>query len=182
MIGALIMTAVLGWFSSQLIATANSGKAVLPMRPVPAGALDNTVRSAQCDGLKTSLEKDLLTAGSCEVDQDCTVIRLDCPFSCVSAVAEANFVRIYRQQDDYTRACGTCQSACTDEPPPVACRRGRCVLDIAETIGANRPGRPERPQRPPQVIPSQPSAFTEDVLPANSDSTDAEALQDEDSP
>ncbi|MFK7956717.1 MAG: hypothetical protein AB8B96_11515 [Lysobacterales bacterium] len=149
------MTAVLGWFSSQLIATGTPGKTVLPMRPVAPGALDNTVRSAQCDGLKTSLEKELLSAGSCNVDTDCTIIRLDCPFACVSAVAEANFVRIYRMQDDYTLACGTCQSACTEDPPPVACRRGRCVLDVSQSLGGNRRGLPERPERPPQLSPEE---------------------------
>ncbi len=155
-LGALVMTAALGWFSAQLIVAAPPGQQVLPMRPVADGALDNTVRSAECDGLKTALEKSLLGATACVTDNDCTVIRLDCPFDCANAIAEEHFVRLYRMQDEFTAACGVCQSACTSDPPPTSCRSGRCVLDRAASLNSQpslgRPGLPARPGAPPDGL------------------------------
>lgn len=154
LLGALAMTSILAWFSSQLIATAPNQQPVLPMEPTPAGALDNVVRSAECDGLKTVLESELLSATHCSVDDDCEVIRLDFPFDCASAIASTSFVSIYRLQDEFTAACGVCQSACTEDPPAAVCRRGRCVLDVAAGLRqSDRPGLPERPQAPPSREP-----------------------------
>lgn len=142
-IGALAVTLFLAWFSAELIsvpAPANSQR-VIPLEPSAENALESPVRSAECDGLKTEVDRKLLANRSCSTDEDCAVLRLDCPFDCAYAVREDQFVALYNLHETYVSTCGSCQVACTSDPAPVACRAGRCVLNRAD-LGLQPPTRP----------------------------------------
>ena len=146
LVGALAVTLFLAWFSAELIAvrTPADTQRVIPLEPSAEDALESPVRSAECDTLKTEMDRELLGSRSCTADEDCAVLRLDCPFDCAYAVREDTFVALYNLHETYVSTCGSCQAACTSEPAPASCRAGRCILNRAD-LGVRPPTRPSLP-------------------------------------
>lgn len=131
-LAALAITALLGWFAAELIANRRPADAidVLPVTPLDPDALTRMTLSAECESLKSGIQRQVLESNACETDADCIALRMDCPFSCASAINQQNFVALYELNRRFVQDCGRCLAPCTSDPAPVLCRRGRCGFEL----------------------------------------------------
>lgn len=142
-LGALAVTALLGYLSAELIANRRPADAidVLPITPLDPDALTRITLSPECEDRRTGLLRAIQAAGSCETDADCVALRLDCPFDCASAINQAEFAALFERGRQFSDDCGRCLAPCTNEPPPTLCRRGRCAFELVPE-GLLRPDAP----------------------------------------
>lgn len=131
-LAALTITALLGWFAAELIASRRPADAidVLPVTPLDPDALTRMTLTPQCESLKSDIQKQALDSAACQTDADCVALRMDCPFACASAINQQHFVALFELNQRFVADCGRCLAPCTDEPAPVLCRRGRCGFEL----------------------------------------------------
>lgn len=157
-LAALTITALLGWFAAELIANRRPADAidVLPVTPLDPDALTRMTLSPQCESLKSEIQRQVLDSTACQTDADCVALRMDCPFACASAINEQHFVAIFELNQRFVADCGRCLAPCTDDPPPVLCRRGRCGFELVpdNLLRTEKPPDTRRPDEPPGASPA----------------------------
>lgn len=95
--------------------------------------LETTVATPEkpnCTQIESELAAKLDQSRSCQVDADCSLARLQCPFECVTSVSTSDLDDLKRAEMSYQQTCHRCESECPDTLTKwrAACVRQRCIV------------------------------------------------------
>lgn len=83
-----------------------------------------------CAQVESEIAARLDQSRSCQVDADCSLTRLECPFECVTSVSASILEDLKREEASFQQACGRCESSCPQSLAKwrAACVRQRCIV------------------------------------------------------
>ena len=83
-----------------------------------------------CTQLEDELAVRLDQSRACQVDADCSLTRLECPFQCVTSVSTSVLDELKREEMSFQEACHRCESTCPETLTKwrAACVRQRCMV------------------------------------------------------
>lgn len=80
----------------------------------------------RCVDGQTAIVTQLGTLQSCKSDEECILLKANCPFNCNAINKQANITALISRITTYTKECGICVSECTTTTP--RCVNSQCVL------------------------------------------------------
>jgi hypothetical protein len=83
--------------------------------------------ATRCTEIAQQVASSLERYGQCEVDSDCTIVTLSCPFDCNTPLHKAQVQAAFSEVTTYQK---NCMMVCPDCPPAkatrVSCQNGQC--------------------------------------------------------
>ena len=136
--GFYILASVIlpGGEDSQLPSDIDSDNASAGVESIPepgAAALlrERRLRELECAPMEAHLQGLIANSQSCDVDSDCAILSLGCPFGCVGAYSKAAESQIIKEEKAYRSQCQSCVYVC---PTPVFERRAECQNNKCQVI------------------------------------------------
>jgi len=83
-----------------------------------------------CGQIESAFAAKLDESRSCQVDADCSLARLECPFECITSVSAPLLDELMREERAFQQACSRCESECSQTLTKwrAACVRHRCIV------------------------------------------------------
>ena len=89
-------------------------------------SLMNTV--SNCAELEASTRSEIAAAESCNVDQDCLLLALTCPYECLNPIRRDAKSEVIAALKEYNKSClAMCPDCPRDDTSKVACINQRCT-------------------------------------------------------
>lgn len=87
-------------------------------------------KEPDCTQLESGFAAMLEQSRWCQVDADCSLARLECPFECVTSVSTSILDDLKRREMSFQNACRRCESSCPQALTKwrAACVRQRCIV------------------------------------------------------
>jgi len=87
-------------------------------------------KEPDCTQIESDFAAKLEQSRSCQVDADCSLTRLECPFECVTSVSASVLDELKREEMSFQQACRRCESSCPQTLAKwrAACVRQRCIV------------------------------------------------------
>jgi hypothetical protein len=87
-----------------------------------------------CSQLEAEAKNKLKEFGQCSQDSDCTFVRLNCPFSCLTGVNRNQVDALLSSVNTYNKSCMmVCPSCPKIDPMAITCEAGVCSATISNT-------------------------------------------------
>ena len=106
--------------------------------PQDSGVVETTAVEApedlpgepDCARVESDFALKLEQSRSCVVDTDCSLVRFECPFECVTAVSTSILDELRRDEMAFQQTCQRCESSCPQSLIKwrAACVRQRCIV------------------------------------------------------
>jgi len=125
---------------SQLPSDIDSDKADADVESIPqseAAVLlrERRLRELECAPMEAHLQRLMDNSQGCDVDSDCVIISLGCPFGCSGAYSKTATAEIIEEEKSYQSQCQSCVHMCPG-PSPVFERRAVCRNNICRVINS----------------------------------------------
>ncbi|NDC36800.1 MAG: hypothetical protein EBZ48_01975 [Proteobacteria bacterium] len=86
-------------------------------------------QAGNCSALAAGIQAELREYTSCQADEECAFVRLNCPFDCFTPVRRDRVDRAMNAASPYGRSCLMVCPECPKTLPRGAhCQSGRCVV------------------------------------------------------
>ena len=86
-------------------------------------------QAGNCSALAQGIQAELRGYASCQADEECTFVRLNCPFDCFTPVHRDRVDEAMNAASPYQRSCLMVCPECPKEfPRRVRCASGRCIV------------------------------------------------------
>ena len=146
---------VLAWLSDVKPSDEAPIPRTLSQREARLSGVLNDERRAMCQTWEESVREVINSSRACFDTSQCTLVRLDCPFGCESAVNTEHVLRVEAAARDYpSSTCVDCMYGCRPGLPIPQCVDSQCAVIY---VSQERPELLQHPELPQYDPASQPT-------------------------
>ena len=97
---------------------------------------EHRIQELACAPIEAQVHGLIANSQGCNVNSDCAIVRLGCPFGCSRAVSKLAVAELVREEKSYRSQCHWCEYHCSAAQFEwrAVCRNNQCqVMDLPES-------------------------------------------------